>query len=43
MLRKVKDQHDRIVGREIAGRHGEGIGEQIKQLEKEKLPEAGMV
>lgn len=42
-LKKVKQAHNRQVGRERAGRHGEGILEGIKRKAKEIEPEAGMV
>ncbi|KAJ7901588.1 hypothetical protein B0H13DRAFT_2663928 [Mycena leptocephala] len=42
-LKKVKQAHNRQVGRERAGRHGEGILEEIKRKAKEIEPEAGMV
>jgi hypothetical protein len=42
-LRKVKKRHDREIGKERVGRHGEGIVEQMKRKAKEKEPEPGMV
>ncbi|KAJ6551388.1 hypothetical protein B0H19DRAFT_1157441 [Mycena capillaripes] len=42
-LKKVREAHNREVGRERAGRHGEGILEEIKRKAKEIQPEAGMV
>ncbi|KAJ7678141.1 hypothetical protein DFH06DRAFT_1316920 [Mycena polygramma] len=42
-LDRVKRAHNRQVGRERAGRHGEGILEEIKRKAKEIQPEAGMV
>ncbi|KAJ7489356.1 hypothetical protein FB451DRAFT_1024705 [Mycena latifolia] len=43
MLKNVKTAHNRAVGRERAGRHGEGILEELKRKAKEIEPEAGMV
>ncbi|KAF9465889.1 hypothetical protein BDZ94DRAFT_1252485 [Collybia nuda] len=42
-LRRVKMRHDHEIGKERAGRHGEGIVEQIKRKAQEKEPESGMV
>ncbi|KAJ7705413.1 hypothetical protein B0H17DRAFT_1156819 [Mycena rosella] len=43
MLRSVKTAHNRQVGRERAGRHGEEILEELKRKANEIQPEAGMV
>ncbi|KAJ7472323.1 hypothetical protein B0H11DRAFT_1729668 [Mycena galericulata] len=43
LLKNVKRAHNREVGREQAGRHGEGILEGIKRKANEVEPEAGMV
>ncbi|KAL0958849.1 hypothetical protein HGRIS_014168 [Hohenbuehelia grisea] len=42
-LARVKKRHDRQIGKERAGKHGEGIVEQIKRKALETEPEAGMV
>lgn len=42
-LRRVKKRHDREIGKERAGRHGEGIVEQMKRKAQERQPEPGMV
>ncbi|KAF8066775.1 hypothetical protein FPV67DRAFT_1417146 [Lyophyllum atratum] len=42
-LRRVKQRHDREIGKERAGRHGEGLVEQMKRKAAEKEPEAGMI
>lgn len=42
-LRRVKRRHDHEIGKERAGRHGEGIVEQMKRKAQEKQPEPGMV
>jgi hypothetical protein len=43
MLKNVKKRHNQEVGRERAGRHGEGILEELKRKANEIEPEAGMV
>ncbi|KAJ7088634.1 hypothetical protein C8R44DRAFT_751746 [Mycena epipterygia] len=43
MLKNVKKAHNRQVGRERAGKHGEGILEEMKRKAHEIEPEAGMV
>lgn len=43
LLKNVKSAHNRQVGRERAGRHGEGILEEMKRKANEVEPEAGMV
>ncbi|KAJ6598459.1 hypothetical protein DFH09DRAFT_1258483 [Mycena vulgaris] len=43
MLKNVKKAHNQEVGRERAGRHGEGILEGLKRKAKEVEPEAGMI
>ena len=43
LLRRVKNRHDREVGRERAGRHGEGLVEEIKRKAKEPGVNAGSV
>ncbi|KAJ6466865.1 hypothetical protein C8R45DRAFT_839060 [Mycena sanguinolenta] len=43
MLRNVKEAHNRQVGREQAGKHGEGIVVRMKRKAKEIQPEAGIV
>ncbi|KAF8201176.1 hypothetical protein K438DRAFT_1582091 [Mycena galopus ATCC 62051] len=43
MLRRVKQAHNRQVGREQAGKHGEGIVVRMKRKAKEIQPEAGMI
>ncbi|KAJ7176699.1 hypothetical protein C8R46DRAFT_1174264 [Mycena filopes] len=42
-LKKVREAHNREVGREAAGRHGEGILEEIKRKARVLEPEAGML
>jgi len=42
-LRNVKKQHDREVGKERAGKHGEGILAEIRNKAVEKEPEPGMI
>ncbi|KAK7052271.1 hypothetical protein R3P38DRAFT_3306060 [Favolaschia claudopus] len=42
-LKKVRHAHNLQVGRERAGRHGEGILEEIKRKANEIEPEAGIV
>jgi len=42
-LRTVKKQHDREIGKERAGKHGEGILAEIKSKAMEKQPEPGMI
>ncbi|KAJ7040693.1 hypothetical protein C8F04DRAFT_948041 [Mycena alexandri] len=42
-LKKVREAHNREVGRERAGRHGEGILEEIKRKANVVEPEAGML
>lgn len=42
-LRRVKQKHDREIGKERAGRRGEGMVEQVKRKAAEKEPEAGMI
>jgi len=42
-LAGVKKKHDREVGKERAGKRGEGFVEQVKRKAQEKEPEAGMV
>jgi len=42
-LRNVKKQHDREVGKERAGKHGEGILAEIRSKAAEKEPEPGMI
>ncbi|KAG6911022.1 hypothetical protein DXG01_005438 [Tephrocybe rancida] len=41
-IRRVKQRHDREVGMERAGRHGEGIVEKMKRKAAEKEPEVPM-
>ncbi|KAJ7750414.1 hypothetical protein DFH07DRAFT_546361 [Mycena maculata] len=43
LLKNVKREHAREVGCERAGRHGEGILEELKRKANEIEPEAGMV
>lgn len=42
-LSGVKKRHDRTVGKERAGKHGEGIIDQAKRKANETEPEAGMI
>ena len=42
-LAAVKKKHNREVGKESAGKRGEGFVEQVKRKAREKEPEAGMV
>ncbi|PFH51620.1 hypothetical protein AMATHDRAFT_142240, partial [Amanita thiersii Skay4041] len=45
MIRKVKKEHDEAVGKQRAGRHGEGIIERIKRTRKanRKVPNGAFV
>ncbi|KAF9004587.1 hypothetical protein BDQ17DRAFT_400427 [Cyathus striatus] len=38
LLRRVKKEHDRVIGKERAGKHGEGLVEQMKRKANEKEP-----
>lgn len=38
-LRRVKAEHDREIGREAAGKHGEGVVEPIKVKNTERGPQ----
>jgi hypothetical protein len=43
MIKRVKRVHNQQIGRERAGKHGEGFLEEIKRKAREVEPEAGAV